>query len=90
MTPPISPGPPVAATPARSLNAAPAASHRPGDQAVEVQQMGARRDLRDDAAERPVLVFLRQHQVGEDAAVAGDHRRRRLVAAGLDAEHDHA
>ena len=58
-----------------------------GDQRIEGFKMGARRDLRHHAAVRPMLGKLRAHQIGENPPVArvGDHRRRRLVAARLDA-----
>ena len=45
-------------------------------------------------AEGGVLVDLGEHHVGQDFARTGggplDHRRRSLVAGGLDAEHNHA
>ena len=67
--------------------------HRLRDDQVERLDVGARGDLRHHAAERRVLLDLRQHDVGADAAGPGhrplDHRRRGLVAGRLDAEHDH-
>ena len=67
--------------------------HRLGDDVVEHLDMGARGDLRHDAAKGRVLVDLRQHDVGQDLAVtvvgALDHRRGRLVAGRLDAENEH-
>ena len=55
--------------------------------------MRARGDLRHDAAERGVLVDLRQHDVGQNPAGAGlrslDHGRRSFVAGRLDAEYNH-
>jgi len=63
------------------------------DQPVDVVEMGARRYFRHDAAERPMLGFLGQDFVGQHAApgVLGvaDHRRRRFVATGFDAENYH-
>ena len=51
--------------------------------------MGARRDLRHDAAEGRMGRDLTHHLVGENLARAvgpePHHRRRRLVAGGLDA-----
>ena len=52
--------------------------------------MGARRDLRHDAAIGRMIVDLRQDDIGQDAAlavgVAAHHRGRGLVAGGFDAE----
>jgi hypothetical protein len=63
---------------------------RPHDDAVEMIEMGARRHFRHDAAERPMLRQLRQHHIGADArACLAHHGRRRLVAAGFDAENEH-
>ena len=52
--------------------------------------MGAGGNLRHDAAVGPMLLQLRAHDVGKDAparrpAIAQHDRRRRFVAAGLDA-----
>ena len=93
MTPPIRPGPAAAATPSMSAKVAPRLAHRGRDDDVEHLDMGARRDLRHHAAERRMLLDLRQHHVGEDGAapvrVPLDHRRRGFIAGRLDAEHDH-
>ena len=63
---------------------------RPRDQPVEMIEMRARRDLRHDAAIGPMLGQLRQHQIGADARRAvAHHRGRGLVAARLDAQHQH-
>ncbi len=63
---------------------------RAGDDAVEMVEMGARRDLRHDAAIGAMLGQLGEHDVGADAlAGVAHHRRRGLVAAGLDAEDQH-
>ncbi len=63
--------------------------HGLGDQAIEVFEMGAGGDFGDHAAEGPMIVQLRQHAIGKDPPVAGDHRGRRFVATGFDPEHDH-
>ena len=67
-------------------------AHRGRDDDVEHLDMGARRDLRNHAAERRMLLDLRQHHVGQDgsAPVRGalDDRRRGFIAGRLDAEHD--
>ena len=69
-------------------------AHGSGDHPVQRLDMGARRDLRHDPAERQMIGDLRKDDVGENPAAAVgapfDHRRRRLVAARLDAEDDHA
>ena len=93
MTPPIRPGPAVAATPSMIGEAAAGLAHRRRDDDVERLDMGACRDLRNHAAERRMLLDLRQHHVGQDGSAAVrralDHRRRGLIAGRLDAEHDH-
>ena len=65
---------------------------RLGDQDIEQLDMGARRDLRHDAAERGVQRKLRAHHIGEDDALAACLTPHQggggLVAARLDAEHD--
>ena len=67
---------------------------RARDQEVDDLDMGARRNLRHDAAERRVRGDLAHQLVGEDFARAigpqPHHRRRRLVAGGLDAKNAHA
>jgi hypothetical protein len=73
--------------------AAPGVAHGGRDDHIERLHMGARRDLRHHAAERRMLLDLRQHHIGKDGAAAilapFDQRRRGLVAGRLDAEHDH-
>ena len=59
-----------------------------GDQAVEMLDMGARRDLGHHPAVGPVIVGLGAHQIGQHGVVAAHYRGRGIVAAGLDAE-DH-
>ena len=49
-------------------------------------EMAARRDLGHDAAVGRVQLRLRGDDAGADLAVAGDERRRGLVATRLDAE----
>ena len=84
------PGPAVAAMPSRSRSRHRASAQRLGDQPVEMADMGARRDLRHDAAIGRMIARLRQHDIGEDLAlavrVAAHHGRRGLVAGGFDAE----
>ena len=89
ITPPIRPGPPVAAMPARSPKSEAGLRHDPADQAIEMVEMAAGGDLRHHAAIGPMLGELRQHRLGQHAPVVGDQCRRRLVAARLDAQHDH-
>ena len=64
---------------------------RLGDQNIKELDMGARGDLRHDAAELGVKRKLRAHRVGEDDALAvrlaPDQGGGGLVAARLDAEH---
>ena len=77
--------------------------HGPGDDHVEGLDVGARGDLRHHAAERRMLVDLREHDVGEDSAaprrrpaVGGrhigpfHHRGPGFIAGRLDAEHNHS
>ena len=56
------------------------------DQARQDLDMGARRDLRNDAAKGAMRRFLPGETMGEDAPVRADQGRRRLVAARFDAE----
>ena len=86
--PPISPGPAVAATPARSPKPSAGLAHRLGDQQVELLDMGAGCYLRHHAAIGSVLGELGEQRCRQDAAVGADQRRRGLVAAGLDPQHD--
>ena len=55
--------------------------------------MGARSDLRHDAAESGVLVHLRENDVRQDTATAVSgafhYRSRGFVAGGFDPEDDH-
>ena len=60
-----------------------------GHQGVQMLQVGPGGDLGHHPAEGPVLVELREHQVGMDAPPVVDHGRRGFVARGLDPEHDH-
>ena len=63
---------------------------RAGDHPVEMIEMGARRDLRHHAAIGSMLRQLRQDDIGADARFGvAHHRRRGLVAARLDAQHQH-
>ena len=54
--------------------------------------MGSRRDLRHDAAEGAVLLPLRAHDIRKDLAapvgLTQHDRRRRLIAARFEAEHE--
>ena len=90
--PPIRPGPAVTATASRSGEADAGFAHGLGDDLVQALDVGARGDLRHHAAVAAVLLPLRPHHVGEDAAAAvgaaRHHGGRRLVAARLDAEHE--
>ena len=92
ISPPISPGPAVAATPSIVVEAETSFGQRLGDQNIEQLDMGARRDLRHDAAELGVQRKLRAHHIGEDDALAACLAPHQggggLVAARLDAEHD--
>ena len=63
--------------------------HGARDDAVEIVEVGARGDFRHDAAIRPVLVELRQHDVGQDRPVVANDRGGGFVAACFDAENDH-
>ena len=56
------------------------------DQPRQNLDMGARRDLRDDAAERPVGALLPRQPMGEHPPVGSDQRRRGFVAARFNAE----
>ena len=50
-------------------------------------QMCAGGNLRHHAAIGRMLALLAQHRLRQHAAVLVEHRRRRLVACGLDAQH---
>ncbi len=71
----------------------PGAAQRADDEAVDDFDMGARRDLRHDAAIGRMGGDLAHHFVGEDFAGAvgpqPHHRRRRFVAGGLDSQYAH-
>ena len=94
ISPPTRPGPAVAAIASTSAERDAGIGERRLDDAVERLDMGARGDLRHDAAERRMLLDLAEHDVGQDfgrpLAVQRDDGRGGLVAARLDAEHpDH-
>ena len=65
------------------------ATKRAGNQQIDDLDMGARRDLRHNSAERRMRRDLAHHLVGENFArpvrTQPHHRRRRLVAGGLNA-----
>jgi hypothetical protein len=67
--------------------------HRAVDDAVEHIDMGARRDLRHHAAEGGMLLGLRTHDIGQNAArpvaQALDHGGCGFIAGGLDSQHQH-
>ena len=96
MTPPIRPGPPVAAMASRSSRPSLRLGQRVLDQAVDALEMGARGDLRHHAAEAAMLGLLAVDDVGEDAAHGLGPGRRLddgdggLVAARFDAQDAHA
>ena len=85
---PISPGPIVHATASMRCVLDAGLDDRPGDHRVEQVEVGAAGDLGHDAAERRVQVDLRADDARHDVAAAHHERRRRLVAARLDAEHE--
>ena len=66
----------------------PGLDDRPGDHRVEQLEVGPAGDLRHDAAERGVQLDLRADDARQHVAAAHHQRRRRLVAARLDAEHE--
>jgi hypothetical protein len=63
--------------------------HGADNQPVEMFQMGARGDLRDDAAIGAMVGKLRQHDIGQDLPPVRDHRRGGFVATRFDTENDH-
>ena len=63
--------------------------HRPLDDSVHVIEVAARGNFRHDAAIGAMFVDLREHDVGQDAAVFPDHRGCGFVAGGFNAENDH-
>ena len=92
ISPPISPGPDVAATAVKIAEAGVRLAHRLAHQDVEAFDVRAGGDLRHHAAEGPMLLPLRAHDVGQDAAravrLAQHDGRGRLVAARLQPEHE--
>jgi hypothetical protein len=64
----------------------PGVGHRLLDHGADVLEVMARGHLRHHAAVEGVQCGLGRHDVREDAASVFDHRRRRLVARGLDGE----
>ena len=64
---PTSPGPNVTATPSTSANPTSAAASASSSRGFERLDVGAGRDLGDDAAEALVQVHLRRDQVRADA-----------------------
>ena len=94
MTPPIRPGPAVAAMPSMASEGRAGLGQRLGDEAVERLDMGARGDLRHHAAERR---HARRSATARcwtgccrgPSSCALDHRGGGLVAGRLDAEHKH-
>ena len=64
--------------------------HGAGDQSVEVREVGAGRNLGDDAAIRLMFSHLAQNRMGAHPAVAVHHGSGRLVATGFDTKNDHA
>ncbi len=63
--------------------------HRPGDDMIGLVKMGARRDFRDNAAERAMIVDLRQHDVGQDAPVVVHDGGGGLVTTGFNSQNNH-
>ena len=90
MTPPIRPGPAVAATASTSARLEPGFREHLLDQRREQSDMPARGDFGDDAAKGPVVVLLPRDALREDAAVAGHQRGGGFVAGGFEAEDDWA
>ena len=71
------------------IDGVPAAGHgseRGVDHGGESLEMGASRQLGNDTAVDGVQGDLRRHHRGTDLAAVGEHRRRGLVAGGLDRE----
>lgn len=64
--------------------------HNALDEVVEVIDMAARGKLGDDTAEGAVIVDLRQHGLGENAAVVGDERRGGFIATRFNSQDDHS
>ena len=86
ITPPISPGPAVAATASTSsMDSFGVVEHAP-DQAGKNLDVRARRDLRHHAAVRLVRAVLADDRLREDLPVAGDQCRRAVVAGRFKAQ----
>jgi hypothetical protein len=86
MTPPISPGPAVAAIASTSASVTPASASAPSTRRDQRLDMRARGDFGHDAAIRAVRRFLPGKAVRQDAPVAGHQRGRGFVAGGFKAE----
>ena len=86
MTPPISPGPAVAATASTSPMATFASLEHPPDEVGKDLHVGTRGDFGNDPAERPVRVVLRDDGLGQDLPLARHQRRGGVVAGGFEAE----
>ena len=63
-------------------------NHRLGNDRDQQLEVGTTGDLGHDATEAGVQVHLGGHDRGQDILAEGHHRRRRLVARGLDAQHE--
>ena len=61
---------------------------RAGDHRVEQVEVGTAGDLRHDATELGVQIHLGADRAGDDVVAAHHERGGRLVAAGLDTEHE--
>ena len=85
ITPPISPGPAVAATASTSRIDERRFVQHPLDQARQDFDMGARRDFRHHAAIRLVRAILPDDGLSKDSPVAGDQRRGAVVARKFEA-----
>ena len=83
---PTRPGPAVATTRPTSSSRAPGPLERLVQERREVRQVGAGRDLRDDAAVAAVHVDLRGDDGRDDRAVLPEEGDGGLVAGGLEAE----
>ena len=87
ISPPISPGPAVAATAPRSAKAQSGLLECVADQVRQVVQMGPGGDLRHDATIGKMLRALGQHDFGQDRPSLIKHRGSGFIAGGLDAKH---
>ncbi len=67
----------------------PCAGERLVEKGGEILEVGAGRDLGDDASPGPVRGDLRRDDRGEDPSLTVDEGDRRLVAGGLDPERQH-